>query len=121
MYAEQENIVKKLPYLSLDIQEEVAEILIESAGNILEKKRDFEFRKLPSGLLNINSFHIKSILDNEDGKQIQFLKCEQTKVIALANIALRQKQIQDCSIEEYSISSERRTFNLWRNEKGVTN
>lgn len=75
------------------MQEELAGILIESAANIEQKRGDFGMRPTFNELHNTDIFHVNSVIEHEDEKQVKYLKYEQTKALRLASLVLRKREM----------------------------
>lgn len=100
MYANEEKKINRLPAMPIYMQEELAGILVEAAANIEEKRADFAMRPTFNDFHTTVLYHVNNVINHEDGKQVKFLKYEQSKALKLASLVLRKRDMYEKRLKQ---------------------
>ena len=99
MLAEEKNTLNKIPYATLDVQRELAHVLLKSAENILQKKQNFSSRRKIEDVEDATAEKLKTMLDAENEAEVKLLVKEQDKTKSLVNIVTKQKELYEGELQ----------------------
>lgn len=100
MLAAEKHTLNKIPYTSIDVQRELAHILLTSAENILEKKRNFSSLVSLDDMKDKSPDNVKKILDSVNEAEIRLWRDEQEKAMSLATIVNKQRDLYDEELQK---------------------
>lgn len=93
MLGQEKLTLNKIPYASIDVQREVAQVLLKSAQNILEKKQNFTSLKSFEDIKDKSAENLKNVLDSANDAEIKVWEGEQDKTKSLVHVVTKQRDL----------------------------